>query len=274
LPDSVPIREEAPQKPINPYGRSKLMIEQMLHWFDQIHDLRYAALRYFNAAGASGAQGEDHHPETHLIPIILQVALGPRDAIHIFGTDYNTPDGTAIRDYIHVYDLAQAHILALQALDKGSRTYNLGNGTGFSVRQVIDVARQVTNLPIPALETPRRIGDPPRLIASSDKIQQELGWQPQYPHLQEIIAHAYAWHQTHPAGYDKKRVFPFSPAKISTSAHLTTNSTTPMPPRPNSSRTSNSSTITSPTCHTAGISASVLYVVIGNSSLEMIIDLR
>lgn len=201
LPDSVPIREDAPQRPINPYGRSKLMIEQMLHWFDEVHDIRYAALRYFNAAGAWGAQGEDHHPETHLIPIILQVALGQREAIHIFGTDYNTPDGTAIRDYIHVYDLAQAHILALQALDKASRTYNLGNGTGFSVRQVIDVTREVTSHPIPALETPRRIGDPPTLIASSDKIQQELGWVPQYPHLQEIIAHAYAWHQTHPAGY-------------------------------------------------------------------------
>jgi UDP-glucose 4-epimerase len=200
-PDEVPIRETAPKRPVNPYGESKVMVEQMLHWFDAIHGIRYAALRYFNAAGAWGPQGEDHAPETHLIPLILQVALGQRDAIQIFGTDYDTRDGTAIRDYIHVVDLAQAHILALAALDEGSRIYNLGNGAGFSVREVIEVAREVTGHPIPAMEVERRAGDPPALIASSEKIRAELGWQPRFPQLHDIIAHAWAWHQAHPDGY-------------------------------------------------------------------------
>ncbi|MDQ4078747.1 MAG: UDP-glucose 4-epimerase GalE [Chloroflexota bacterium] len=203
MPEEVPIREDAPTQPINPYGRSKLMIEQMLEWFDQIHGIRYAVLRYFNAAGASGAQGEAHDSETHLIPIIMQVALGQRESISIFGTDYDTPDGTAIRDYIHVVDLAQAHILALKALDDGSRVYNLGNGTGFSVREVIETAREVTGHPIPAIETSRRAGDPPVLIASSDNIQEELGWKPRYPALHDILAHAWEWHQAYPEGYER-----------------------------------------------------------------------
>lgn len=206
LPETVPIDEEAAQQPINPYGRSKLMIEQMLHWFDAIHGLRYAALRYFNAAGAWGEQGEDHEPETHLIPLILRVALGQSEAIRIYGTDYATPDGTAIRDYVHVVDLAHAHILALTALDSGSRIYNLGSGTGFSVREVIEAARAVTGHPIPVIESPRRAGDPPSLIASRDKIQQELGWQLRYPELHDIIAHAWAWHQRHPHGYEPQGV--------------------------------------------------------------------
>ncbi len=200
-PEEVPIPETAAKQPVNPYGESKLIVEQMLRWFDEIHGIRYAALRYFNAAGAWGKQGEDHDPETHLIPLILQVALGQRQSIGIFGTDYDTPDGTAIRDYVHVYDLAQAHILALQAVDEGSRIYNLGNGTGFSVREVIEVAREVTGHPIPAVESPRRAGDPPVLIASSTKIQQELGWQPRFPDLRDIMTHAWEWHQAHPYGY-------------------------------------------------------------------------
>ncbi len=202
MPDEVPIHEGMPKEPINPYGRSKLMIEQMLDWFDQIHGMRYAVLRYFNAAGAWGAQGEDHDPETHLIPLILRVALGQRESISVYGSDYDTADGSAVRDYIHVVDLAQAHILALQALGEGSRLYNLGNGSGFSVREVIEAARLITGHPIPAVDAPRRAGDPPVLIASSDKIQRELGWQPRYPALEAILAHAWEWHQAHPTGYE------------------------------------------------------------------------
>lgn len=201
FPERVPIPEDAPTQPVSPYGESKLMVERMLHWFDQIHDLRSAVLRYFNAAGATPARGEDHISETHLIPLVLQVALGQREAVTIFGTDYSTPDGTAIRDYIHVVDLAQAHILALDALDGGSRTYNLGNGQGFSVREVIQVAREVTGQPIPAIEADRRPGDPPVLIASSARIQHELGWTPRFPTLHEIIRSAWAWHQAHPEGF-------------------------------------------------------------------------
>ena len=173
-----------------------------MHWMDRIYGLRFAALRYFNACGAASEDlGEDHDPETHLIPLVLQVALGQREKIVIFGDDYDTPDGTCVRDYIHVLDLAQAHILALRALDRGSRTYNLGNGRGFSVREVIETAREVTGRPIPAEVGPRRPGDPATLIAGSEAIREELGWKPQYPELRQIIESAWAWHQKHPRGY-------------------------------------------------------------------------
>ena len=202
-PKTIPIDEAEQIIPGSPYGESKRILERFLHWLDRIYGLRYAALRYFNAAGASptGEHGEDHDPETHLIPITLQVPLGQRDKITIFGDDYPTRDGTCVRDYIHVVDLAQAHILALEALDEGSRTYNLGNGRGFTVKEVIETCREVTGHPIPALPGDRRPGDPPVLIASSDKIRQELGWEPRYPDLKTIVAHAWAWHKTHPHGY-------------------------------------------------------------------------
>lgn len=201
-PESTPIRETDPLRPTNAYGESKLLVERMLEWFHRIHGLRYASLRYFNAAGASEELGEAHQPETHLIPIILQVAMGKRESISIYGTDYPTPDGSCVRDYIHVLDLAHAHLLALQALDeKPQQIYNLGNGKGFSVRQVIETARRITGHPIPAIESPRRLGDPAVLVASSEKIQAELGWKPQYGDLDQIIASAWAWHQKHPNGY-------------------------------------------------------------------------
>ena len=198
---TFPLTEETPTAPINPYGISKVMVEQMLEWYDRCHGLRYATLRYFNAAGAWHAQGEAHNPETHLIPLVLQVALGQREHVAIFGTDYPTPDGTAIRDYIHVADLAQAHILAMAALDEGSRLYNLGNGTGFSVREVIEGARRVTGHPLPTVEQPRRAGDIPILVASSERISEELGWEPRFADLDTIIAHAWEWHRAHPNGY-------------------------------------------------------------------------
>ncbi len=201
-PEHIPIRETDALRPTNAYGESKLLVEHMLAWFHRIHGLRYASLRYFNAAGAAGSLGENHHPETHLVPLVLQVALGRRDKISIFGTDYPTPDGTCVRDYIHVLDLAQAHVLALEALaTRDQLIYNLGNGEGFSVRQVIEIARAVTGHSIPAVEAPRRPGDPAVLIASSEKIRQELGWQPQHPELKDIIASAWAWHQRYPEGY-------------------------------------------------------------------------
>ncbi len=200
-PERLPIDEEEQIVPGSPYGESKYVLERVLHWLDRTCGLRYAALRYFNAAGASAQRGEDHDPETHLIPLVLQVALGQRDQIQIYGTDYPTRDGTCVRDYIHIVDLAQAHILALDALDRGSRTYNLGNGQGYTVREVIETARQVTGHPIPAVEGPRRPGDPAALVASSDKIRHELGWQPRYPNLHDIVASAWAWHRTHPNGY-------------------------------------------------------------------------
>ncbi len=200
-PERMPIDEAERIVPGSPYGESKYILERMLHWMDKIHGFRYAALRYFNAAGASEERGEDHDPELHLIPIVLQVALGQRDKIMIFGDAYPTPDGSCVRDYIHVIDLAQAHILALRALDGGSRTYNLGNGQGFSVKEVIETAREVTGHPIPAEVGPPRPGDPATLIASSDKIRQELGWQPRYPDLRAIIESAWQWHQAHPQGY-------------------------------------------------------------------------
>ncbi len=203
-PERIPIDEEEEIVPGSPYGESKQMLERTLHWLDRIRGLRYAALRYFNAAGASptGKRGEDHDPETHLIPLTLQVALGQRDKIVIFGDDYPTRDGTCVRDYIHVVDLARAHILALEALDRGSRTYNLGNGRGFTVKEVIETCREVTDHPIPAEAGNRRPGDPPVLIASSEKIRRELGWEPAYPDLKTIVDHAWAWHLTHPQGYE------------------------------------------------------------------------
>ncbi len=206
-PERIPIGEEERIVPGSPYGESKYILERILHWLDRIYDFRYAALRYFNAAGASptGERGEDHDPETHLIPLVLQVALGQRDKITIFGDDYPTRDGTCVRDYIHVSDLAQAHILALRALDAGSRTYNLGNGQGFTVREVIETCRAVTGHPIPAEVGPRRPGDPAVLIAGSEKIRRELGWRPRYPDLRTIVEHAWEWHRTHPHGYGDRR---------------------------------------------------------------------
>ncbi|MBC2856405.1 MAG: UDP-glucose 4-epimerase GalE [Cetobacterium sp.] len=205
-PENVPILETDKTEPTNPYGESKLMVEKMLKWFDQAYGIKYTALRYFNVAGAisTGEIGEDHQPETHLIPIILQVALGKRDKIAIYGDDYPTPDGTCIRDYIHVMDLADAHLLALDRLGRGeeSRVYNLGNGEGFSVKEVIDVTRKVTKHPIPAEVSPRRAGDPARLIASSEKAIKELGWKPKYNSLQSIIETAWNWHKTNPEGYN------------------------------------------------------------------------
>ncbi|MCB8950853.1 MAG: UDP-glucose 4-epimerase GalE [Ardenticatenales bacterium] len=201
-PRRFPISEDEQIIPGSPYGESKYILERVLYWLEQTKGVRYAAFRYFNAAGASETYGEDHHPETHLIPLVLQVALGQRPHIKIFGDDYPTPDGTCIRDYIHVIDLAQAHILALRALDEGSRVYNLGSGSGFSVRQVIETARAVTGHPIPAVVGPRRVGDPARLIASADKARRELGWQPRYADLHSIIESAWRWHVRHPRGYE------------------------------------------------------------------------
>jgi UDP-glucose 4-epimerase len=202
-PERMPIDEAERIVPGSPYGESKYILERFLYWLDRVHDFRYAALRYFNAAGASVERGEDHAPELHLIPIVLQVALGKREKVIIFGDDYPTRDGTCVRDYIHIIDLAQAHILALRALDQGSRTYNLGNGQGFSILEVIETAREITGHPIPAEMGPRRPGDPATLIASSDKIRRELGWEPQYPNLRDIIESAWKWHQAHPNGYEE-----------------------------------------------------------------------
>ena len=197
-----PLTEEHPLGPANVYGQTKLMIEQALEWYHRVHRLRFAALRYFNAAGALGNRGEAHQPESHLIPLVLQVALGQRETAQIFGVDYPTPDGTCIRDYIHIADLVSAHLLALEALGNQERLiYNLGSGDGYSVRQVVDAARRVTGHALPAMEAPRRPGDAPRLVASPEKIRRELGWQPQHPALEEIIASAWAWHRAHPRGY-------------------------------------------------------------------------
>ncbi|MCC6627990.1 MAG: UDP-glucose 4-epimerase GalE [Chloroflexi bacterium] len=201
IPDHDPIPESAPLRPINPYGESKLMVETMLRWFDQLHGLRSACLRYFNACGASDRFGEDHRPESHLIPLVLQVALGQREHVAIYGTDYPTPDSTCIRDYVHVIDLAQAHIQALDALAERSVTYNLGSSHGYSVREIIDACRRVTGHPIPAVEGPRRAGDPPRLVADSARIRADLGWQPRFTDLDEVVATAWRWHQAHPRGY-------------------------------------------------------------------------
>jgi UDP-glucose 4-epimerase len=198
-PESLPIDETAPARPINPYGESKLAFEKILRWYNQIRGLTVVSLRYFNAAGASEKFGEDHRLETHLIPNVLKVALGQKLHVEIYGTDYETPDGTCIRDYIHIVDLAQAHILALGA--GKSEFYNLGTGGGASVREVIEACRKITGRKIDIVEKPRRPGDPPRLIASSEKIKNELGWQPQFQSLDAIIESAWKWHQKFPNGY-------------------------------------------------------------------------
>jgi len=198
-PERVPIDETMPMRPINPYGESKLAFERILRWYDQVHGLRFVSLRYFNAAGASEKFGEDHRCETHLIPNVLKVALGQKQAVEVYGTDYETPDGTCIRDYIHILDLARAHILALAR--KKSEVYNLGTGGGSSVREVIDCCRRITGRKIDIVEKPRRPGDPPRLIASSEKIRRELGWQPQFQSLDAIVASAWKWHTKFPRGY-------------------------------------------------------------------------
>lgn len=199
IPETFPITETSPQQPINPYGASKLMCERILADFNQAYDLKSVCLRYFNAAGAdpNGLLGEDHDPETHLLPLVLLTALGNRDSVSIYGTDYETPDGTCIRDYIHVCDLASAHLLALEYLLKGGKTeiFNLGNGNGFSVRQVIETAQNVTGKPIKVVETERRAGDPAILVASSDKAKEILGWTPEYGDLNIILNHAWQWHQ-------------------------------------------------------------------------------
>ena len=200
-PERIPIDESERIIPGSPYGESKFILERMLYWLDRIHCVRFACLRYFNAAGATATRGEDHDPELHLIPLVLQVALGQREKVTIFGEDYPTRDGTCVRDYIHVTDLAQAHILALGALDRGSRLYNLGNGEGFTVKEVIDTAREVTGRPIRAEIGPRRAGDPAVLVAGSDNIRKELGWVPQFPHVREIIESAWRWHKANPDGY-------------------------------------------------------------------------
>ena len=202
-PEEIPILETAVARPTNPYGGSKLAVDQLIGFMAAAHGLAAVSLRYFNVAGASGQLGEDHHPETHLIPLVLAVAAGQRPEVQIYGTDYPTPDGTAIRDYIHVEDLARAHLLALDSVRAGEhRIYNLGNGMGFSVREVIETARRVTGVPIHAVEAARRAGDPPILVASSQKIRDELGWIPQKPDLATMIGDAWKWRQAHPHGYD------------------------------------------------------------------------
>ena len=207
-PENIPILESDRTCPTNPYGETKLAMEKMFKWTAAAHELRYVSLRYFNACGAdeSGEIGEAHNPESHLIPLILQVPNGKREYISIYGNDYDTPDGTCIRDYIHVTDLAQAHILAVEYLAKGGESdiFNLGNGVGYSVREVIETARKVTGHPIPAVETPRRAGDPARLVASSEKARNILGWKPVHDSLSEIIESAWKWHKNHPDGYNER----------------------------------------------------------------------
>lgn len=203
-PERMPIDEKERIVPGSPYGESKFILERILHWMDEIYGMRHACLRYFNACGATEERGEDHDPETHLIPLVLEVALGKRDKIVIFGDDYDTPDGTCVRDYIHIVDLAEAHILAMRALADGpSRKYNLGNGRGYSIKQVIETAREVTGHPIPAEMGDRRPGDPDILIASSETINHDLGWKPMYPELKDIIQMAWNWHVKNPNGYEK-----------------------------------------------------------------------
>ncbi len=208
IPEKMPIMESDPQDPINPYGESKLMMEKIMRWADEAYGTKFVALRYFNVAGAKpdGSIGEDHGPETHLIPIVLQVAQGKRDKLQIFGDDYNTPDGTNVRDYVHPFDLADAHILAVDYLRKGneSNAFNLGSSTGFSNFEIVEAARKVTGKEIPAEIAPRRGGDPDSLIASSDKAREILGWKPQFDNIERIIETAWAWHSSHPNGYDDK----------------------------------------------------------------------
>jgi len=204
-PKTIPITEDATERPVNPYGESKLAVERILKWYDAAYGLKYVALRYFNVAGAheSGKIGEDHDPETHLIPMILQTALGKRESFNLYGDDYPTPDGTCIRDYIHATDLANAHILALEKLEKDqtSALYNLGSGSGFSNKEILEAAKKITGIDIPVRFAPRRAGDPPVLIASSDKIKRELGWNPTRTDIDNIISSAWAWHRAYPDGY-------------------------------------------------------------------------
>ena len=206
-PENIPILEDDRTCPTNPYGETKLAMEKMMKWSANAYGLKYVSLRYFNACGAhkSARIGEAHNPESHLIPLVLQVPNGKRESVSIYGTDYDTPDGTCIRDYIHVTDLAKAHILAVEYLMKGgeSNVFNLGNGVGYSVREVIETARRVTGHPIPAVEIPRRAGDPARLVASGEKAREILGWKPEITSLEDIIRSAWAWHSSHPNGYDK-----------------------------------------------------------------------
>ncbi len=198
-----PLREESALGPANTYGETKLMIERMLHWYQQVHGLRYAALRYFNACGALPGRGEAHQPETHLIPRVLQVALGQRERIQLYGSDYSTPDGSCIRDYIHIADLTQAHLLAATELaQRETAVYNLGTGAGYSNREIITIAREVTGHPIRVEAAPRRAGDATRLVASAKKIRSELGWKPEHSALENILATAWDWHRNHPRGYD------------------------------------------------------------------------
>lgn len=212
VPQNIPVEEDHPQNPVNAYGESKLMFEHILKWYEKAYDLKYISLRYFNSAGASGLFGEDHHPETHLIPSVLKVALNRRNPVPIYGTDYPTKDGTCVRDYIRVLDIAQAHILALEKLcqaessstsEKYSSVYNLGNEEGYSVLEVIDAARRVTGIQIPVKNYPRRPGDPAILVASSRRAKEELGWQPKFPDLDSIIASAWSWMSQHPNGYEQ-----------------------------------------------------------------------
>ncbi|WP_161979949.1 UDP-glucose 4-epimerase GalE [Streptococcus sp. S784/96/1] len=208
IPEQIPILETTPQKPINPYGESKLMMETIMKWSDKAYGIKFVAFRYFNVAGAKpdGSIGEDHGPETHLLPIILQVAQGEREKILIFGDDYNTPDGTNVRDYVHPFDLADAHILAVDYLRNGgaSAAFNLGSSTGFSNLQILEAARKVTGKEIPAELADRRPGDPDTLIASSEKAREVLGWKPQFDNIEKIIKTAWAWHSSHPKGYDDR----------------------------------------------------------------------
>lgn len=203
-PQKVPIDENHPQNPVNPYGMTKFMVEKVLQDYERAYGLKYVALRYFNACGATGKCGEDHDPETHLIPLILFAAQEKREFISIFGDDYPTPDGTAIRDYIHISDLSQAHLLALDYLRKGgaSQFINLGNGTGFSVMEVIEAARKITGKPIESRIAPRRAGDPSRLVADAKKAREVLGWKPEFPDIESIIESAWKWHEAHPNGYE------------------------------------------------------------------------
>lgn len=201
-PSTMPITETTPVNPTNPYGESKLAFERLLRWYDEAYQLRYVSLRYFNAAGASERCGEDHDPESHLIPNVLRAAAGKLAHVGIFGEDYDTPDGTCVRDYIHVIDLADAHILALNVAAERSEIYNLGYGSGYSVAEVVEMARQVTGRWISTEAAPRRAGDPPVLIASSDKIRRDLGWNPRHSELDQIITSAWRWHQAHPNGYE------------------------------------------------------------------------
>lgn len=201
FPDKVPITEDTPQRPVNPYGEAKLMFEKVLLWYEKIHGIQPVFLRYFNACGATEKFGEDHEPETHLIPNVIKVALKQQPHVNIFGNDYDTPDGTCIRDYIHIVDLGRAHILALTGNTRGP--FNLGTGKGFSVREVIDVVRKVTKRDIPEVISPRRPGDPDRLVASAVKAKKILKWTPLYSNLNDIVESAWGWHQAHPDGYKK-----------------------------------------------------------------------